>query len=176
MKKDQKTKEALSSTLILMLKRLPLDDISITALCKTAKVSRTAFYSNFHTKDDVLLYIYRQNHTLVFKDKFKESSYLLSDDFIKDMISFFDRNSDLLEVIYHWDLIDIITRFNTRISLDLATNYPTTITDGSEDYFTLFISSSIFNVCLYWVLKKKDLTPEELFKKIKYYLKMMAKG
>ena len=145
MKKDQKTKEALSSTLILMLKRLPLDEISITALCKTAKVSRTAFYSNFHTKDDVLLYIYRQNHTLVFKDKFKEASYLLSDDFIKDMISFFDRNSDLLEVIYHWDLIDIITRFNTRISLELATNYPTTLTTPTGKPMGFLLSSLACN-------------------------------
>ncbi|MBP3754417.1 MAG: TetR/AcrR family transcriptional regulator [Lachnospiraceae bacterium] len=37
-----------------MLKKVPYNEISVTALCDKAGVTRMSFYRNFNTKEDVL--------------------------------------------------------------------------------------------------------------------------
>ena len=174
MTKDERTKEALSEALIDLLKHQPLDAISIKELCAKAHVSRSAFYNNFHDKDAILRTVYQKAHHDIFNDKFKDVYYLLSDELIKDMINFFDKNSELLLVIHNWDLIDIIARFNTEMSMSYAYNYPQDITEGANDYFTLYITSALFNICLYWLYKGKDLPKDIFFKKLKAYRKLLG--
>lgn len=100
MRKDEKSKECIANALIELLHQKPLDLISIKELCLRAKVGRTAFYNHFKSKEDVLKYIYQKAHQKHFKDKFKDFHYLCSDFFIQDMIEFFDKNSDLLLVLF----------------------------------------------------------------------------
>lgn len=49
------TRECLQTALIRLLSEKDMDKISITELVKVAGVSRTAFYSNYEKKEDVLL-------------------------------------------------------------------------------------------------------------------------
>lgn len=51
-----KTKEKLSSALMVLLKTESLKEVKISELCAQAKVSRATFYNNFDTVDDVLSY------------------------------------------------------------------------------------------------------------------------
>ena len=69
MNKSIKTKKQVSKTLIKLLNYKPLDLITIKELTEKANISRTAFYNNFHTLEDVLKYIYQNAHKQVFKDK-----------------------------------------------------------------------------------------------------------
>lgn len=57
MNKSIKTKKQVSKTLIKLLNYKPLDLITIKELTEKANISRTAFYNNFHTLEDVLKYI-----------------------------------------------------------------------------------------------------------------------
>ena len=95
MKKEEKTKQSIATSLIAMLDKTPLDLITIKEICQQAHVGRTAFYHHFKSKEDVLKYIYRSAHKKVFQDKFKDLDYLCSEHFIHDMIYFFDTNSAL---------------------------------------------------------------------------------
>ena len=54
MNKSIKTKKQVSKTLIKLLNYKPLDLITIKELTEKANISRTAFYNNFHTLEDVL--------------------------------------------------------------------------------------------------------------------------
>ncbi len=49
------TRECLQKALVRLLKEKSLEKISITELVKVAGVSRTAFYSNYSTKEDILI-------------------------------------------------------------------------------------------------------------------------
>ncbi len=51
------SQHAISAGLLTLLEELPYSDISITALCRTAEVSRPTFYSLFTGKDDVVSFI-----------------------------------------------------------------------------------------------------------------------
>ena len=170
MNKSEKSKSAISHALIEILQRKPLDLISIKELTEKAHVGRTAFYNNFKNLEDVLKYIYRNAHHEIFDDKFKDLSYQYSDDYIKDMIDFFDKNSQLLNVLFKWNLIDIIAKYNTNLVLSYTKNY-----DDDENiknnsfYFICFTSVTIFNICILWITKEKKESKEELFNLIKYF-------
>ncbi len=47
-------KESLQQALIILMNRKPFASITITELCKKAGVSRMAFYSNYHSKEELL--------------------------------------------------------------------------------------------------------------------------
>lgn len=53
-KSNQITKECILSALIVLMSEKPFDKITITELVKRSGVSRTAFYRNFSSKEDVL--------------------------------------------------------------------------------------------------------------------------
>lgn len=169
MNKAEKTKLLLSKTLIEILERKPLDLITIKQLTEKAHVGRTAFYNNFSNLEDILKYIYRNAHYEIFKDKFKNMSYQYSDEYIKDMIDFFDKNSNLLNVLYRWNIIDIIAKYNTNLVLNYVKNYDNEIIRNNAFYFTCFTSVNIFNMCLLWITKDKKESKEELFSLIKYF-------
>lgn len=46
--------EYITEALLLMMKKKPYNDISVTVLCEKAGVTRMSFYRNFNTKEDVL--------------------------------------------------------------------------------------------------------------------------
>ena len=169
MNKSEKSKLAISQSLIEILQRKPLDLITIKELTEKAHVGRTAFYNNFKNLEDVLKYIYRNAHHEIFNDKFKDLTYQYSDNYIKDMIDFFDKNSQLLNVLFKWNLIDIIAKYNTNLVLSYAKNYDDEIIRNNSFYFTCFTSVTIFNICLLWITKEKKESKEELFNLIKYF-------
>lgn len=172
MNKENKTKNSIANSLIEMLQVQPLDLISIKDLCSCAKIGRTAFYNHFKNKEDVLKYIYRKAHHEIFQDKFKDLDYLRSDLFIKDMIKFFDMNSELLLVLHKWNLISIIAKYNTEMSLKYIQQCNDERIKAYSDYFVCYLCSSIFKICFLWVMNGKNLPSDDLFDTIKYFQKI----
>lgn len=169
MNKAEKTKEQLAGALIELLERKPLDLIRIKELCDRAHVCKSAFYNNFKTKDDVLKYVYRKAHYKVFQDNYKNSFYLYSDQHFKDMIDFFDENSELLKVLFKWQMIDIITKYNTEIVMSYVEKYDDKMIRNHAYYFTCYSGVTYFNMCGAWIMQEKKESKEEFFQLIKYF-------
>lgn len=85
------------------------------------------------------------------------------------MIRFFDDNADLLFILYKWNIIDIIARYNTEMCLLFAQQYEDAIIRNNAEYFVCYASTALFKICTLWILNKKELSPDELFAQIKYY-------
>ena len=169
MNKSEQTKLAISQSLIEMLQRQPLDLITIKELTRKANVSRSAFYNNFKNIEDVLKYTYRNAHKEAFKDKFQNHYYQCSDEYIIDMIDFFDKNSHLLNVLFQWNLIDMIAKYNTHLVLEYVKNYDDIIIKNNPFYFICFTGATIFDMCILWLIREKQESKEELFSLIKYF-------
>ena len=56
------SQRAIACALLELLEAEPYAEISISALCRAANVSRPTFYSLFGSKDDVVSYILRESH------------------------------------------------------------------------------------------------------------------
>ena len=59
------SQRAIACSLLRLMEEEPYADISISALCLEAGVSRPTFYSLFGSKDDVVAYILRESHCFV---------------------------------------------------------------------------------------------------------------
>ena len=56
------SQRAIACALLALMEAEPYAEISISALCRAAGISRPTFYSLFGSKDDVVAYILRENH------------------------------------------------------------------------------------------------------------------
>lgn len=176
MNKGEKTKLAISQALIEILQRKPLDLITVKELTDKAHVGRTAFYNHFKSLEDVLKYVYRNAHKKVFKDKYENQYYQYSDEYLKDMIDFFDNNSNLLNALYKWNLIDIVAKYNTDLVLDYVKNYEDMTIKNYPFYFICFSGGNIFNLCILWLSTGKKESKEELFHLLKYFQGLYIDG
>lgn len=56
------SQRAIACALLELMEELPFADISVSALCRAAGVSRPTFYSLFGSKDDVVAHLLRESH------------------------------------------------------------------------------------------------------------------
>lgn len=94
------SKESLITSLILLMKQKPYDKITISELCIKAGVSRTAFYGNFKTKDDLItLYVLNMNTELINKigSPFRNDTSL---DWYINLFQVIKDNSEILILIF----------------------------------------------------------------------------
>lgn len=61
----QKNQDTFCDALFRLMKEKPLERISVTELCRMAKLDRATFYRSFETKDDVLDYYIDRQMTLL---------------------------------------------------------------------------------------------------------------
>lgn len=163
------SKKQLTKALIDLLQTKPIDEISITSLCEKANVSRNAFYNNFNGLEDVLKETYREAHKNAFKDHLSQLSYFKSNDFIHDIINFFDENSELLLALMKWNLLNYIAQYNTRMTNEYIKECEDEYIQANTDYFTVFVWGRYFNLCTLWILKGKKESPEEIYQMIQYF-------
>ena len=169
MAKQDYSKEQITQALIELMKKFPIKDITITQVVAHAKVSRNAFYNNYKGIEDVLKDVYRISHYNTFKKKYYHLDYLKSDEFIKDIINFFEINTDLLLVLLKQDLLTYIANYNTSITYHAVKEYNDSIISNYDSYFTVYFWSKYFNIARMWIMNGKKETPEELFMIIKHF-------
>ena len=76
------TRECLTTALMQLMKEKPLDKITITELVARSGVSRTAFYRNYSTKEDILVDIRKAiaetSNNLLLRPELKDDPFLWS--------------------------------------------------------------------------------------------------
>lgn len=166
------TKQAFINAAAKLLKRTPFDKITITLLCKEANLSRQTFYSYYDNIDDVIKDAYMN----MFKDKcmtkMNSIDYFYSDEFLKNTIECFQRESDFFLALDRWEML----RFFSKESVDLHLSIIKSISDDSiiskyPDYFLSFIFEPVCSICLKWIKSGQKESPEELIQIIRHFAK-----
>lgn len=158
----------IENALLKLMKKHEYERISITDICKEAGVSRTTFYHHFSKADDVLLSAYETAHEKAFGSHEWTVAYFKSDQFIKDMIHFFDINSDLLTGLRHWGLLERISYLPTVKSLFSAAEEKDEILSKYPAYTMVYLWGNYFSLCSMWLKNGKKETPEQLYEIIRY--------
>ena len=169
MQKSEVSKLRIGNTLIQLLQKYPIDQISITLLCKEAQVSRSAFYNNYKHIEDVLKDHYYQMHYLCFHHNYKDVDYIYSDQHLKDFINFFDINSDLLLALMKWNLLPYIAKYNTEIVIDDLKQCNDEYIREHSYYYMIYYCSKFFYLGVAWLGNGKQESKDELFEMIKRF-------
>ena len=167
-KTAENNRKTIETALLELMKKQSYERISITDICRQAGVSRTTFYHHFSKADDVLLSAYETAHEKAFGNHAWTIDYFKSDQFIKDMIHFFDVNSDLLTALRHWDLLPRISYLPTAKSLFSAAEEKDEILSRYPAYTMVYFWGSYFTLCSMWLRSGKKETPEQMFEIIRY--------
>jgi AcrR family transcriptional regulator len=164
----EKNRRKIEKALLKIMKTTPFEEISVLRVCKEADISRTAFYHHFASLDDVLLSAYEAAHEKAFGKREWTAAYFRSDQFLRDMISFFDHNSELITVLRHWDLLSRVASFPTQKSLLSASEENDEILSSYPEYTMVYFWIRPFTICNMWLRGGKKETPEELFEIIRH--------
>ncbi len=93
------TRECLATALMQLMKEKPIDRITITELVKRSGVSRTAFYRNYSTKEEILQNLCEEitalTNEFISKPEFKENTYL----WFKECFKVIKENADVINTI-----------------------------------------------------------------------------
>ena len=98
------TRECLATALMQLMKEKPIDKITITELVKRAGVSRTAFYRNYSSKEDILQNVREEitklTNEFLSKPELKENSFL----WFKECFKIVQEHEDVIKTIMEANL------------------------------------------------------------------------
>ncbi|MDO7908762.1 TetR/AcrR family transcriptional regulator C-terminal domain-containing protein [Paenibacillus sp. JX-17] len=171
------TREAICTALILLIQKQPFSKITITEIVKLAGVSRTAYYSNYSSKQDILIdlvdsLIHEINQNLLpYTDestgKSKDPEKFISVLF-KSIIQKRDIYTTLQDANFNYVILDCL---NEVMLSQLQEKTDENI------YRTYFNAGALYNVIVKWVQSGFSRTVEEMTQIcVRYYHTPMSEG
>ncbi len=143
MEKRAFTKEAIQDSLYLLLQQKPLEKITITDIIRRSGVSRSAFYKNFKSIDDII--IDGLDSVLVEMTGLLDYTNLYSER-LKYMYEAFMRNkAKLIMLVNSRYCVDILNRANAITLKDTLS--------PKQRFYTLLWNGALYNFIVEWVRK-----------------------
>ncbi len=156
------TKDRIKNALIILLNSFPLESITIKQLCDKAEISRTSFYHYYNNLDEILKELFDESFETSFGSKKWDLDYLYSNDFITDVVDFFDKNTPLLLALQKWELIQFVANKKAKILNQKMLESMTYKSSNYSSYILTFLMGRYFIVCSQWIKNGKIETKEDL--------------
>lgn len=140
------TKEALQISLLKLLKEKNINDINVTEIVKIAGVSRTAFYRNYKTKENIILDLY--NSILMYlKDKSINEKYDNNHlQFFYDILSKIKENPIGFKILLN---VELSKESQEKLETFLFNNYQ--LKNNTDKYKLMAIISALKTVLIKWI-------------------------
>lgn len=156
------TRESICTALVLLMKNQTFDKISITDLVKRAGVSRTAYYSNYSSKQEILydlvdsLILEINEKLLPYTDE-SNGKAKYPREFIKVMLNVFYQRKDIYKTLYE-------AHFNHIILDRLNQSMLSRLQDKSNEniYRIYFNAGALYNVFSKWIQSEMTETIDEM--------------
>lgn len=145
----------ITDSLLLLMKKKDYRDISITEICAKAGATRTSFYRNFSSKEDIL----KRWITKVTEDFISDTAISYENDTTRDyfikLLTHMKRHQQFCTALYRAGLIHLIKDEFDRV-------FQSVYEGRYENYKSYFLSGGIYNVFLLWLMGGCRETPEQL--------------
>ena len=153
--KDSYVTNKITITLLELLQKKRLKDISISYLCDKAEVGRASFYRNFKSKDEIVKHYIDEITNNFIKNKKVNYSPNNFKEYLIILFTHLKENEDIGLLLYKADLIHIIKDEFDKIFYSKANS-------TKEEYNYYFISGGLYNIYYYWLINGAKETPLEL--------------
>jgi len=156
-------KEAIFSTLMALLRKKHLSEITITELARKAGVSRMAFYRNYSSKDDIIVkYLDEQFESFLAKIRKAKDPNAYQDAYW--YFTFFKRNQALVEKLIDARISDLLFDRHDAY-LRLVARRVLEVKDYDPDvgrYFVEYAAGGLRSVILDWAKDGMKEGPEKM--------------
>ena len=151
------TRECIESALILLMKETGFQSISITDIIRKAGVSRSAYYRNYNSKEDILTNLFnRAAETIVHA----LSTELVSQNMVSSYHVLFEKVLEIKELFEIIRMAGMVDEFQMAVNVKYLQAIDA---DSPEDYYrVLSWIGSIFNIIFGWLQREYPETPEQM--------------
>jgi AcrR family transcriptional regulator len=156
------TREAICTALVILMKEQAFDKISITDIVRRAGVSRTAYYSNYSSKQEILYdlvdsLIFEINQKLLPYTDVKTGKAKHLRKFIRVMFEVFYQQQDIYKTLFE-------AHFNHIILDSLNESMLSNLQDQSDEnrYRIYFNAGALYNVFSMWIQSDMTKTIDEM--------------
>lgn len=154
---NQLTRECLQTALLLLLEKKPLEKITITELVARSGVSRSAFYRNYTTKEDILTDIC---DTIIQKVKSAVEALPTTDKYtwFKDLFQLIKENASNIPLLLKTDFLKIF--FEKESLLDTVF-----LNLSIEDHYrSVAVAGGFTNIMFHWLKNGMKESVDEISK------------
>jgi len=159
---------AVRDALVELMRDVSFHDVTVSALARTAHVSRVTFYRHFTTPVDVLEYLCDSLFEEAYRE-FNEVEKQQSDKYFIHLLKYLMRHSEQLDTIYRSHRTDLFHKSLSKYADDYIpslSGHP--FDDGKEDYVRVAISAAFVGIIFVWTQRGKKETPETLLRIFKH--------
>lgn len=153
------TRECIQEALIILLSKKAYDKITVTDIVKKAGVSRTAYYRNYKSKNDVLEYYVNEIIGSIYTSMKKFDYNTREYDFWFTMFNNLIYYTDKLRLLFSNGFRE---KIEDGIYLMIISEYKT-VTDNDR-YIEKFWSGAVCSVIKQWIDDKMNKTPQKMAK------------
>lgn len=158
---------AVRDALVDVMKTVSFHDVTVSALSRTARVSRVTFYRFFATPVDVLEYLC--------DSLFEEASHEFNaverenrDHYFVHLLHYLMRHSEELDTIHRCNRPDIFQKSMSKYAEDYVPSLADRpFDDGEEEYVRTALAAAFVGIRFVWARRGKKETPETLLRVFK---------
>lgn len=146
------SQKLISEALLRLLETMPLNDISVSDLCREAQVSRQTFYSLFGTKENVV--VYELSHNCCFlPDKNSPTCHSAAfRSFCEGYSRYIVDNSHIIELLVRNDMIHFLYDVQYKSLLECE-HFIGDVSDDDRVFIVDFIASGMNSIAKNYVLQ-----------------------
>lgn len=154
---NQLTRECIESALVMLMKDHDFDSISIMDIIRRAGVSRSAYYRNYSSKQDILTNIYDRVATAIVDALSVE---LAAQNMVSSYRVLFDKVQEISSLFEIIQMAGMMDQF--QMSVNVKYLQAIDVNSAVEYYRVLSWIGSIFNIILGWMQRENRETPEQM--------------
>ncbi|PAE17045.1 hypothetical protein CHH91_07345 [Virgibacillus sp. 7505] len=153
------TKECIETALLILMKEKEFKDISITDIVKRSGVSRTAYYRNYSSKEDILNN-YLETVVKAITNKMDLTTYSEDDfGFWHSMFMQVRNHSEMYSILLKAGFEGIILSNINKIMLE---DLPADTISKKQKYDIYFWSGAVYNILTEWITSGMKESNEEM--------------
>lgn len=162
----QLTKRLLKEALLKLLQEKPLDQISVSELCRVADINRATFYNHYAIPRDVLREMEQEIAAELRKLAPAEQTAETARKYMEDICAYlYDRRilmRILLESQTDEDILEIVSETNRRYWSRFGGHSEHNLDEAGVALMVTFYSSGAYYMIRRWLLEGVDKTPREV--------------
>ena len=147
------TKDSIQEALVYLLSKKDIDDISVTEIVNKAGVSRTAYYRNYQSKEDILKDFSMNVFNLIF-------SQLDREDFAKDPKNWY--RFIFTQIKNNARIVKLVVKARLYTAEEFLPQSDLTMLSINEQYQIFAMESALVNLIQKWVEEDFVLSVEEM--------------
>lgn len=147
------TKDSIQEALVYLLSKKDIDDISVTEIVNKAGVSRTAYYRNYQSKEDILKDFSMNVFNLIF-------SQLDREDFAKDPKNWY--RFLFTQIKNNARIVKLVVKARLYTAEEFLPKSDLTMLSINEQYQIYAMESALVNLIQKWVEEDFVLSVEEM--------------